>query len=135
MNLFRSFLSITMNEYMNHYVVRDNESYIVDELFQTKDLLIYTYIDPNGVNVLVGLSVNRTGTYFNCIFTREYSVVILKEIDDDTEVDSVETLPSLNNIKIHRDQTGEVIRILACDGIHSLRDTNILFETENYSHS
>jgi hypothetical protein len=84
---------------------------------------LYTYLDQNGVNVLVGMSLytgvhgNPYSKNYKCVFTQECTVVSFDGYKD-THIPSIEVH---NNIQIHRNQLGDVVRVVACDGIHNLR--------------
>lgn len=106
-----------MSSCTQYIVIRDSELYTVDEIYQSENIILYTYLDPNGVNVLVGMSIPDAKEY-KCVFTRECTVISFDGYNDSPIPSTIEIN---NNIQIHRNQFGDVVRVLACDGIHNLR--------------
>ncbi len=105
--------------YTTYYTIKKEDGYTVDESFEYEDIMIYTYLDPNDVHVLIGIGVRDPDIKCKWMSSDEYTVV---HIGESGSYHSVDELPCSNQIQLYRDINGKVTTIIAHDGQHRIRE-------------
>lgn len=107
--------------FISYVTVRDRETYSVDECFDCEQVTIDTYLDPNGVSVLLGIAIKDYSLVFPIVDKSSDCTIVKFGYDEDLGDCSVEVLPCANPIHVYRNSLGNVVRIIAFDGHHSIR--------------
>jgi hypothetical protein len=107
--------------YSTYYTIKNDDDYTVDESFEFEDITIHTYLDPNGIHVIVGIGLKDKYCECKWVTTDEYTVVHIGGTKEFSMNHSVDSLPCSNKIQLYRDENGKVTTIVAFDRQHRIR--------------